>query len=80
MPTILPNIFTTISWNEGEEDAAKIFPDPNKLYLIAIRGDTAQKKLALSLDPTQPNALEIFIQAQAHLDGQLEMLTFLIGD
>lgn len=79
MPTILPNTFTTIQWNEGEEEAARTFSDLNKLYLISLRGDLAQKKLLLTFLPESNQAAVLqFVQAQAFLDGQLQVYNLLI--
>ncbi len=78
MPTFIPNTFTKVEWASAEEEKqASIFSELNIIYLISLRGIIAQEKLSLNYTVDAPMK---FLQNEAFLTGQLELLNKLIGD
>ncbi len=78
MPTFIPNAFTKVEWTSVEEEKqAGIFSELNIIYLISLRGIIAQEKLSLNYTVDAPMK---FLQNEAFLTGQLELLNKLIGD
>lgn len=69
------NIFDTYEHTEQEQIASSIFSQTNLEYLHNQRTAIAQQKLLLVYDTTNPSA---FVQEDAYLRGQLDILSYLI--
>lgn len=76
MSNQIPNIFTTYYHNDNEQVANSVFNQGNMEYLHNQRANIAQQKIHINIDP---NNINEFLQQDAYLRGQLDILTFLLN-
>jgi len=70
-----PSLFTHYELDAEELRIASSYPHVTYLWFRDLQATAAEQKLALKFDPSNPQA---FIQEEAYLSGQLELLTFLL--
>lgn len=75
MSTITPNMFQTYTHTEQEALSCSIFTQTNLEYLHNLRTAIAAQKLNVTYDPAKPME---FVQEEAFLKGQLDILTYII--
>lgn len=78
MPQLKPSPYQEVSWeSEEEEKVAKTFSPINLFYLNDLRFKAVQLKLNLKYDPEHQMD---FVQQEAYLQAQINLLNSLIGD
>jgi len=75
MPQTITTLFTRYQLTEEEKLAAIQFTDTQRMYLQNIIADSAEEKVRLTFDPSNPNQ---FIQREAELQGIIGTLTILL--
>jgi hypothetical protein len=75
MATALETAF--ISWKMSLEEikAARVLHPEQRMYYQSLQSDAAHQKMALVLDPYKPL---LFVQQDAYLRGQIELLAMLL--
>lgn len=69
--------FKSYELTASEETAGKIFSIPQKLVLHNLLFTYAMEKLNLKYDPNEPM---VFMQTEAELQGQINLLQFLLDE
>ena len=75
MADIIPNTFTTYELTEEEAIQGAILTVSQKQIIQNYRANIAEEKLSLNFDPSNP---QLFIQQEASLKGQLDVLNWLL--
>lgn len=68
-------LFPSFSFTEDDLKVAHAFNDTTIGFLQTELADRVKQRLSLRFDPTQPHE---FIQQEAYLTGQMELLTELL--
>lgn len=76
MPTPAVNTFTSYHLNEKEAVISQQLSHLNVAFIQNLRSQIAEEKLALKFDPSTPL---VFVQQEASLAGQLDILTYLLN-
>ena len=77
MATVIPSRYVKIEFTEEEQKALKTLPENFRLYLIHLRTEYAEQRLALSFHPDKP---QDFINDGIFLSGKIDAISFLLGD
>lgn len=77
MATIIPNTFTSYQLSDEEVSQGTMLTIVQKQVLSNRQANIAEEKLRLEIDPEHPLA---FIQQEAYLKGQLELLDYILED
>lgn len=75
MPKLLDSTFTRYEFSAEEQIQAPILSSLQRMYLQNELAMVAEKKISLSFTDTQE-----FIQNEALLTGQIQLLTFLLDN
>lgn len=70
------NSFTSYELSEDEQRAAHTLSSLNISFIQNLRAAVAEEKLALEFTP---NDLNTFLQREAHLKGQLDVLNYILA-
>lgn len=74
MATITISPFSRFAVTEREQTVQYIFQQENLYAIQNLIADAAEEKIKLKFDPANPHE---FIQREAELQGQINILTFL---
>lgn len=77
MAKLIPSAFSKWQLTPDEYLQYSVIPDTYKIILQNHIAEAAEKRLALTFDPTNP--LE-FAQAEAEIKGQIGILQFLLAE
>jgi hypothetical protein len=76
MATLIPSTFCRYNFSDDREAvASQIFTPLQLQWLQNNLSDIAQQRLTLSFNPAEP---EKFMQAEANLKGQIEVIQYLM--
>ena len=73
---IIPHAFNKYEMTEEESQRGNILTLSNQAVIQNLIAEKAEAKLSLQLDPANFNA---YIQEEAYLKGQIEILQFLLN-
>lgn len=73
---IIPHTFNKYEMTEEESQRGNILTLSNQAVIQNLIAEKAEAKLSLQLDPANFNA---YIQEEAYLKGQIEILQFLLN-
>lgn len=75
MSQIISSAFTKYLFSKEERF---ILSDTQIQFIQTRRAEIAEQKIAMTLDPEKP--IEVFIQQEAYLAGQLAILQYLVDE
>ena len=76
MAALIPNVFSSYELTEKEALQGSVFTVLQIQYMQNQLSGIAEEKINLEFDPANPTA---FVQMEASLKGQMDILTFLIS-